>query len=235
MPSPPRSRLSDDAVSYRFDRFVLDVDTRRLLEDGQELHLSPKAFDLLRLLIEGRERALARGDLHEQLWPETHVEDTNLAGLVAEIRRALGDSSDAPRYIRTMHRFGYWFIAVVSGVPPAIARQPAKGPIRYWLIWDRRQIPLFDGENIIGRAPDAAVWLEAPGVSRHHALIRLDVGQAWIEDLGSKNGTYVEGERLTAPFELADGHQIRISSVVMVFRIPPPAASTDTVGDLDPR
>jgi DNA-binding winged helix-turn-helix (wHTH) protein len=222
-------------VSYRFDRFVLDVDTRRLLQDGQEVHLSPKAFDLLRILIEGRERALARSDLHERLWPETHVEDTNLAGLIVEVRRALGDSPEAPRYVRTIHRFGYWFIAEVSGIAPAVISQAHRQPIRYWLIWDTRQIPLFEGDNIIGRAPDASVWLEAPGVSRHHACIRLTGGQATIEDLGSKNGTYVGGERLTAPVVLADGDQIRISSVVMAFRIPPPAASTDTVGDLDPR
>ena len=221
-------------MSYRFDQFVLDLDTRRLLRDGEEVHLSPKAFDLLRLLIDGRARALARRELHEQLWPETHVEDTNLAGLVVEIRRALGDSPETPRYIRTMHRFGYWFIADISEAAPAMLTSTAEAgtpAIRYWLIWDQRQIPLFDGDNIIGRAPDAAVWLEAPGVSRHHARIRLEGEQATLEDLGSKNGTYIGGERLTTPVVLADGDQIRISSVVMSFRIPPPAASTDTVGD----
>ena len=223
-------------MSYRFDQFVVDLDTRRLLRDGEEVHLSPKAFDLLRLLIDGRARALARSDLHDQLWPETHVEDTNLAGLVVELRRALGDSPETPRYIRTMHRFGYWFIGDVSEGPrpamPPASDAAVKPPIRYWLIWETRQIPLFDGDNIIGRAPDAAVWLEAPGVSRHHARIRLEGEQATIEDLGSKNGTYLGGERLTAPMPLADGDQIRVSSVVMSFRIPPPAASTDTVGDI---
>jgi DNA-binding winged helix-turn-helix (wHTH) protein len=222
-------------VSYRFDRFLLDVDTRRLLRDGAELHLSPKAFDLLRLLIDGRARALARGDLHDRLWPETHVEDTNLAGLVAEIRRALGDSADTPRYVRTMHRFGYWFIADVqeaaAAAPPAPADAGGRAPIRYWLIWDTRQIPLFEGDNVIGRAPDAAVWIEAPGVSRHHARIRLEGDRVTIEDLGSKNGTYLGGGRLTAPAALSDGDQIRVGSIVMSFRIPPPPASTDTVGD----
>jgi len=213
-------------VTYRFDRFALDTDTRRLLRDGQELHLSPKAFDLLRLLIEGRARALARSDLHDQLWPETHVEDTNLAGLVAEVRRALGDSPDEPRFVRTMHRFGYWFIASVDG---AQAQEPSR-QIRYWLIWDTRQLPLFDGENVIGRAADAAVWLEAQGVSRYHARVRLDGGRATIEDLSSKNGTFVNGERLTVPVTLNDGDQIRVGAIVMLFRIPPPAETTDALG-----
>ncbi len=211
-------------MTYRFDKFTLDTDTRRLLQDGAEVRLSPKGFELLRLLIEGRDRALARSDLHDRLWPETHVEDTNLAGLVVEIRRALGDSSENPRFVRTMHRFGYWFIAGVNGA------DAAKREIRYWLIWEARQIPLFEGENIVGRAPDAAVWLDIPGVSRQHANIRLEGGRATIEDLGSKNGTFVGGERLIAPRLLNEGDQIRVGSVVMSFRIPPPAATTDTVG-----
>jgi DNA-binding winged helix-turn-helix (wHTH) protein len=218
-------------VTYRFDRFALDTDTRRLLRDGQELHLSPKAFDLLRLLIEGRARALARSDLHDQLWPETHVEDTNLAGLVVEIRRALGDSPETPRYVRTMHRFGYWFIADISEAAPAMVASPpgaAKPVIRYWLIWDQRQIPLFDGENIIGRAPDAAVWLEAPGVSRHHARIRLEGEQATIEDLGSKNGTYVNDRRVSEPTPVANGDQVRIGSLLFTFKQSSDGTSTAT-------
>jgi DNA-binding winged helix-turn-helix (wHTH) protein len=213
-------------VTYRFDHFALDTDTRRLLRDGQELHLSPKAFDLLRLLIEGRARALARSDLHELLWPDTHVEDTNLAGLVAEIRRALADSPDNPRFVRTMHRFGYWFIASVNGTQ---AQEPSR-QIRYWLIWETRQLPLFDGDNVIGRAPDASVWLEAQGVSRYHARVRLENARATIEDLSSKNGTFVNGERLSGPRVLEGGDQIRVGAIVMVFRIPPPAETTDTVG-----
>ena len=215
-------------MTYRFDQFALDTDTRRLLRDGQELHLSPKAFDLLRLLIEGRARALARSDLHEMLWPETHVEDTNLAGLVAEIRRALADSPDNPRFVRTMHRFGYWFIASINDTP---GQEPSR-QIRYWLIWETRQLPLFDGLNVVGRAPDASVWLEAAGVSRYHARIRLEGEQAVIEDLSSKNGTFVNGERLPGPYLLSDGDQIRVGAILMLFRIPPPAETTDTVGGL---
>jgi DNA-binding winged helix-turn-helix (wHTH) protein len=216
-------------VTHRFGDFALDLNTRRLLRQHQEVHLSPKAFDLLQLLVESSSRALAKNELHEKLWPETHVEDTNLASLVAEIRRALGDSADAPVYVRTMHRFGYWFIGVVQSSEDEADDVPDGPRVRYWLVWESRQIPLNVGDNIVGRAPDATVWLDAPGISRHHAKIRVEGRQAFVEDLASKNGTYIGSERVSGRTLLADGDQIRLGSIVVTFRIPPPVATTDTV------
>jgi DNA-binding winged helix-turn-helix (wHTH) protein len=213
-------------VIYRFDDFSVDTRTRRLLSGDEEVHLSPKAFELLTLLVENRRQAMSKTDLQQKLWPSTYVAETNLAGLVVELRRALGDSADAPRYVRTMHRFGYWFIGAVAG--DAAQDGAVKAPFRYWLLWETRQIALEDGENVIGRAPDAAIWIDAPGVSRHHARILLEGREALLEDLGSKNGTYVRGRRVAAPSPLADGDQIRLGSVVVTFRIPPPAGSTET-------
>ena len=214
-------------MTYRFDDFTLDVDTRRLLRHDEELHLSPKALDLLTVLIENRAQAMTKGDLLQRLWPSTYVADTNLAGLVAELRRALGDSPDDPRYIRTMQRFGYWFIGKVR---QGHAKETVKRPVKYWLVWDTRQIALAEGENTVGRAPDAEVWVDAPGVSRHHARIRIEGLAATLEDLGSKNGTYVRGQRVTAPAQLSDGDQIRLGAVVITFRIPPSTNATETAG-----
>jgi len=212
----------------QFDDFVLDSGTRRLLRQGEEVHLSPKAFDLLSLLVGSRERAMSKAELHQALWPSTYVLETNLASLVAEIRRALGDTVDHPRYVRTVPRFGYWFI---GDVPEREAPANAGAtPVRYWLVWDTRQVALRDGENIVGRAPDATVWIEASGVSRHHARITLEGSQAILEDLGSKNGTYLHGQRVTEPIPLADSDEIRLGSVVLTFRIPLPASSTETAG-----
>ncbi len=73
------------------------------------------------------------------------------------------------------------------------------------------------------------MWIDAPGVSRHHARIRVEKGAATLEDLGSKNGTFLRGEPVTAPTRLEDGDQIRLGSVIVTFRIPPPAGSTETV------
>ena len=211
---------------YRFDDFTLDAGTRRLLSDEQELHLSPKAFDLLTLLIENRSRAMSKVDLQQKLWPSTYVLETNLAGLVAEIRRVLEDPADDPQYVRTVHSFGYWFVGRLEG--GAGRDDPAKPSVKYWLIWETRQIALIEGPNVLGRAPDAEIWIDASGVSRHHARITLAGIEATVEDLGSKNGTYVGGERVTTPLRLADGDQIRVGPVVMTFRIPSPAGSTDT-------
>jgi DNA-binding winged helix-turn-helix (wHTH) protein len=213
-------------VTFRFDRFTLDGDTRRLLLGRDEVHLSPKALHLLLLLVENRHRAVSRAELQKELWPSTYVLDTNLASLIKEIRRGLGDTAETPRFVRTVHRFGYWFIGEARDGTPA---QPGDIKIRYWLVWASRQIPVTEGEHVLGRAPDASVWIDAPGISRHHARLVLDGQHAILEDLGSKNGTYVGEERVTAPRRLDDGDQIRLGPVVITFRIPPPVGSTDTV------
>jgi DNA-binding winged helix-turn-helix (wHTH) protein len=204
----------------------VDLQTRQLLRSGLEVRLSPKAFDLLRCLIENRSRAMSRAELHEQMWPSTFVLDTNLASLVAEIRRALGDAADHPRFLRTMHRFGYWFVGDVRAEDGG--GEVVRPAVRFWLVWEGRQVPLAQGENVVGRASDAEVWLDAPSVSRNHARIAVSGQDATVEDLESKNGTFVGGDRITTPCRLADGDQIRLGSVVVTFRIPPAPGSTDT-------
>ena len=213
-------------MAYRFGQFTLDLRTRQLLREGQEVHVSPQAFDLLVFLVENRSRAMSRSELNQHLWPSTFVIDTNLTSLIAEVRRALGDVADDPRFLRTMHRFGYWFIGTVHD--EGAGEEPRRPAVRYWLVWEARQVALNDGENILGRAPDAAVWIDALGVSRQHARIVVSGPEATVEDLGSKNGTFVRGQRVKAPHRLADGDQIRLGSVIITFRIPPPVVSTDT-------
>jgi DNA-binding winged helix-turn-helix (wHTH) protein len=213
-------------VSFRFDRFVLDSDTRQLLLDGQEIHLAPKAFELLLLLLVNRPRALSKAELLERLWPSTFVEETNLAGLVAEIRRALGDSATRPAYLRTVHSFGYRFVSeVAESTVPIPSGLTGPGP---YLIFENRTIALLEGANIIGRAPDAAIHCDVSGVSRHHARIVVSGGHATLEDLGSTNGTYVRRERITSA-GLADGDEIHLGNASLTFRIEPPLDSTETV------
>src|SRR5262245_3995756 len=87
----------------------MDVGTRQLLEADREVHLSPKAFDLLAALLGARPRALSKAELHALLWPDTFVSEANLAVLVAEIRDAIDDDARTPRFVRTVQRYGYAF------------------------------------------------------------------------------------------------------------------------------
>ena len=204
-----------------FGDLVLDITTRQLLRGGEELRLSPKAFELLRLLIEERPRAMAKTELIERLWPDTYVAEANLPSLVAEIREVTGDNAEEPRFIRTIRRFGYSFCASVTDDAAA-----GSAPLGSWLMCGERQIRLTEGENIIGREPDAAVWLDFSAVSRRHARIVVSADRVTVEDLGSKNGTQVRGERITGAVEIEDGDEIRIGSVLLNFRMPGRPGST---------
>jgi DNA-binding winged helix-turn-helix (wHTH) protein len=218
--------LSLPVETYRFASFTLNAATRQLLRGQQEVPLSPKAFQLLRLLVTNGDRAMSKQELHESLWPSTFVVETNLASLIAEIRRALDDDAAKPRFVRTIYRFGYRFVGE--------AEASSTGPIspvstaRHWLIWEAGQAPLADGHNTIGRGPNASVWIDLPGISREHARIVVAGNDARIEDLGSKNGTYVAGEAVTTPRRLVDGDQIRLGPIVVTFRVPSLSAVTET-------
>jgi DNA-binding winged helix-turn-helix (wHTH) protein len=214
-------------VVYRIGDFTLDEDTRQLVANGDEVHLSPKAFDLLALLVANRDRAVSKKQLQQRLWPSTFVEETNLASLVAEIRRALSDSAAEPRFVRTVYGFGYRFVGEVRVVTSAGRTDHSRPTL--WLIVEGRQIPLLNGANVIGRAADAAIRVDAPGMSRYHARIRVENGQATLEDLASKNGTHLNGRRLSTPEPLHGGDEIRVGGIALTFRTLSAGSPTETL------
>jgi DNA-binding winged helix-turn-helix (wHTH) protein len=117
-------------VRTHFGPFTLDPATRQLLEAGRAIHLSPKAFDVLQVLVEARPTVVPKTDLHDRIWPGTYVVDANLSVLIGEIRRALADSAQTPRYIRTVHKVGYAFCGDAEAPP---SPPPAGAGSRYWL------------------------------------------------------------------------------------------------------
>ena len=211
-------------MKLRLGELTLDLDARQLLRGADEVHLSPKAFELLKLLVENRPRALAKNELHERLWPGTFVSDVNLAALIAEIREALGDDARKPQFVRTAHRFGYAFSGTAIEAPRADSAKHAF----CWLIKEGRRLPLRPGENILGREPDDGIDLESPTVSRQHARIVVAAASATLEDLGSKNGTFLKGQRVTTAVPLNNGDEIRAGSVVLRFRMASPKGLTAT-------
>jgi len=208
-----------------FGQFVLDRSTRQLRCRGEERHLEPKAFDLLDLLLSRRPEAVSRSEIQQHLWPDTFVSESSVTGLVAQIRQALGDNRKRPGLIRTVHGFGYAFSGDASADAP---REPPRGGRASWVIWEEEVYPLRPGENLLGRDEDVAVRIDAPGVSRQHARIVLAAGEATLEDLGSKNGTFLGEQRLERPAALSDGDTFRLGRQLLVFRSSRRLASTLT-------
>ena len=199
-------------MQIRFGTCTLDLGGRRLFRDDQEVHLTPKAFDLLALLVESRHRALSKAELKERIWPDTFVTEDGLSRLVNEIRTAMGDDARNPRWVRTVHGFGY---ALAETEQPIEVRDSVTP---YVLRWASREFLLASGENVIGRDPAAEVSIDAPIISRRHARIVVSTSGVLLEDLGSKNGTFVGDRRVAAPLPLHDGDQIRIGDHTLEFR-----------------
>jgi DNA-binding winged helix-turn-helix (wHTH) protein len=204
-------------VRLLFGVCVLDTETRQLLRAGELVHLMPKAFELLQALLESRPRALSKAELHELLWPDTHVLAANLPNVVAEVRAAIADNARDPHFIRTVHGFGYAFCGEASESGSA-ALPEAERPFVYRLLWEGVLVALAEGEYLLGRHPDSVVPIDSETVSRHHARLWISGGQATLEDLGSRNGTFVRGKRLAGPARLVDGDEFYLGAVPFTFR-----------------
>jgi DNA-binding winged helix-turn-helix (wHTH) protein len=200
-------------MPLQFGEFTFDRATRQLLRGGRDVHLEPKAFELLDLLLERRPEAVSKPEIRDRLWPDTFVSESSLTTLVAQLREALGDDRGKAKHIRTVHGFGYAFTA--GGGTASATAAPSLAPR---VIWGRRIIPLAPGESILGRDEEAAVRIDAPGVSRRHARILHEEGRAVLEDLGSKNGTFLREDRLQAPAILEDGDTFRLGQLLLVYR-----------------
>ena len=213
-------------MQVRFGPFILDSESRELLRGGQRVPLSPKAFELLGILVASRPKAISKRALQEQLWPATFVVEKNLANLVSEIRDAIGDDSSDPRFIRTVPRFGYAFREAVHQATNG--RAEGGGSVSFRIRWVSGRVTLDDGEHVLGRDPNVEIYLDAPGVSRRHALIRIAGGRATIEDLSSKNGTFVEDRRINGALPIGDGDVITVGSVKLTVRAVRAPSSTET-------
>jgi len=209
-------------MPIHFGAFVLDRAARQLFRGSVPRRLQPHALELLELLVERRPAAVSKQEIRDRLWPATFVSDSTLSSLAAQVRRALG--RDGAAYVRTVHGFGYAFDGEAKEEPSR--RAPVS--VAAHLTWNRRSIVLLDGENVIGRDPDVPVRIDAPGVSRRHARILAEGGRFTLEDLGSKNGTYVRDQRLSCSAELADGDEFRLGQTLLVFRVLREGAPTAT-------
>jgi DNA-binding winged helix-turn-helix (wHTH) protein len=209
----------------RFGTFELDLGRRLLAREGTVVHLSPKALNLLETLIAKRPNAVSKQDLHDEIWPGTFVSEATLASLIAEVREALEDDARSPQFIRTVFAFGYEFCgqASTTGQGPRTKRSH-----HGFVEWNGGQAALAEAENVIGRDPAAAVFIDNGSVSRHHARLTIGPQRVMLEDLGSKNGTFVKGEQIDT-VDLEDGSEFHVGGVKVVFRRNPPGKATITL------
>jgi len=215
-------------MRVRFGDVVFDSEMRQLRRGEAVIDLPPKALLLLEVLLEQRPKPVSKQALQDRLWPDTFVTESSLARLIAELRQAVGDEVREPRLIRTVHRFGYAFAGEVEALG---APRAGSTGASCWLVWRDRDYPLAEGDNLLGRGDDCVLALPSGKVSRRHARIRVARGEAVLEDLGSKNGSYVDGRRIVGPTPLGDGDEVRLGSVLVVFRSRPVAGSTETAAE----
>jgi DNA-binding winged helix-turn-helix (wHTH) protein len=210
----------------RFGLFELDLTTGELRKKGAKVALQEQPFQVLAMLVEAPGELVSRETLRQRLWPDSVFVDFDhgLNKAVAKIRTALGDLAESPRYVETLERRGYRFIAAVESViAPASGREaPRTRPAAATLTWGDRSIPLGEGTHVLGRDPSVAVWIDSVIASRRHAAITVASGSLIIEDLGSHNGTFVNGRRLDAPSPLADGDEIRVGPATLAVHTAPP-------------
>jgi DNA-binding winged helix-turn-helix (wHTH) protein len=202
--------------------WTIDDERRLVVRAGKHLRIEPKAFELLRVLISERPKALSKSELLQRIWHDAFVTDASLTRLVRHLRAALGDDANAPRYIRTIPRFGYAFCGEASE-PGDRAVAPCR------LVGHEGQVQLRQAHNVIGRRTHNVPSLDDPSVSRRHASIVIDGCDVSIEDLGSKNGTFIGADRLDGRRQLRDGDKVRFGLVAFVFRLSPPTSATRTV------
>lgn len=194
------------------------------MRGGEPVRLTPRAFRLLELLLLRHPKAVSKRDLLDHVWSGHIVEEANLKTLVLEIRTAIEERGGRPEVVRTVYGYGYAFAGEVE------EREVFHSPGIVSVRWNLQSVLLPLGAHLIGRRSDCAVAIEDPSVSRVHARIEITRDMLRIEDLRSKNGTFIDGRRITEPTDLPKHCEIVIGEVsVKLARLDTGDASTETV------
>lgn len=218
----------------RFGVFEVDLETGQVLRKGLRVRLQEQPFQVLRMLLERPGELVRREDLRQRLWPAVLSVDfeQGLSKAVHKVRVALGDSADNPRFIETLARRGYRFIATLEGNRRAADRvgEPASPAlsVTFSVTWDGHATALSEGCHTIGREHDSTICIRLVSVSRRHARIHVSGETAVLEDLGSKNGTLLKGQRIHALAPLADGDEIGVGSARLIFHAGSSRSATQT-------
>jgi len=214
-------KAQDGAVAarqaFRLGAWLVEPTLDRISLDGQIVRLRPRAMDVLACLALEAGKLASKQDLIDAVWRTEFVSDHALTQVIAELRAAFGDDARNPTYIENIPRRGYRLVATMT---PVAASLPSANDVYlpFKLQGEHGDHALSHGPNVIGRTADADISIDRTEVSRCHARIVVAGTTATIEDLGSKNGTYLNGERLQQPALLANGDEIWIGRSVARLR-----------------
>ncbi len=210
---------------FRFGGFHLDVAAYALSSAGRRIKLEKLPMELLILLVESAGTLVDRRTIQKALWDSAvfveHDSATNTA--VRKIRQALGDDADRPRFVETVVGKGYRFIAPIDG------RTARRAVSTCCVTRGKQEFMLAAGDNVLGRDPDARVRIDHPSVSRRHAQISIRPNRTTLEDLESRNGTFLSGRRIDSPIEIHHGAIIGLGPITVTFRMLSGPASTKPV------
>ena len=202
--------MPDEARIYRFGDVEVDTAAHRVVRDGRELALEPKAYAVLLALLAHPGHAIARDDLLDQVWGHRHVTPGVLNRVVAQLRKALGDEADHPRYIQTLHAVGYRFMCVPE---VSAACEPAEAEISRPA--EEREISAAPGMAVVAGGAVAAAdqaagaggapWRWAPALA---LLLVLAVAAATWWGRGTSHAPAPAGSAIAVrPFSMLGGSE----------------------------
>jgi DNA-binding winged helix-turn-helix (wHTH) protein len=224
--------VTPDLVRYTFGTVCVDTGTRGVSSPRGPLHLTRKAFDLLLMLLEARPNALSKDVIYARLWPQTFVGESSVQTLVHEIRLAIDDPGAPESWIRTVHGVGYRFCGDV--LSDGVSRPGGLERVAAWLVGESMRVALRPGENILGRGLEGVTDVELPTISRRHVRIVVTEDRLTVEDLASKNGTWLNDERVSDQRALTDGDVLHLGSARFTLRVSRSADATETIDPLPP-
>jgi len=191
--------FSDNVISeranlvYVFGPFRLEVKEHRLMHEGRAIPLTGKAFETLRVLVDKHGTLVSKRDLMNAVWPEASVEENNLDRNISVVRKALGERASGRRYIETVPRLGYRFVAPVTEIASGAghegsqAKSPARQEIRFCSTGDGVRIawasvgsgyPLLKAANWLNHLEyewESPVWKHwIAELTKYHRFVRYD-------------------------------------------------------------
>lgn len=193
---------------------MLDCDSGELRKGNQKVALRPKCFDLLLYLLQRPRKLVSKDELLDQLWSDAVVTEATLSRTIGSLREALEDHPDNPTYIETVSRRGYKFIGPVEEV------RTSEKPPDLMLVLGKKEYPLRTGAQTIGRGRDVDIAVYSATTSRHHARITLAGGAVTLQDLDSRHGTFVNGQRVSGEVRLEPGDEIDIGGKLLALWSP---------------